>query len=121
MAKSKILVVDDSATDTMLISNPLRAEGYEVITARDGEEALRRLASDSPDLVLLDVIMPGKNGFQLCRQIRNDARYGKLPVILVTSKDQEADKFWGMRQGATAYITKPFASQTLLAAVRQHV
>ena len=77
MAKSKILVVDDSATDTMLISTPLRAEGYEVITARDGEEALRRLDSDSPDLVLLDVVMPGKNGFQLCRQIRNDARYGK--------------------------------------------
>jgi twitching motility two-component system response regulator PilH len=121
VAKSKILVVDDSATDTMLISTPLRAEGYEVITARDGEEALRRLDSDSPDLVLLDVVMPGKNGFQLCRQIRNDARYGKLPVILVTSKDQDADKFWGMKQGATAYLTKPFASQALLAAVRQHV
>ena len=121
MAKSKILVVDDSATDTMLITNPLRAEGYDVITAKDGEEALRRLDSDRPDLVLLDVVMPGKNGFQLCRQIRNDARYGSLPVILLTSKNQEADKFWGMKQGATAYMTKPFATAALLATVRQHV
>jgi twitching motility two-component system response regulator PilH len=112
MAKNKILVVDDSATDTLLISNPLRAEGYDVITAKDGEEALRRLDQDRPDLVLLDVVMPGKNGFQLCRQIRSDARFGSLPVILLTSKNQEADKFWGMKQGATAYMTKPF---------RQHV
>ena len=73
MAKNKILVVDDSPTDTLVISNSLRADGYEVITARDGEEAMRRLDSDRPDLVLLDVVMPGKNGFQLCRQIRNDS------------------------------------------------
>jgi twitching motility two-component system response regulator PilH len=121
MAKSKILVVDDSATDTILITNPLRAEGYDVITAKDGEEALRRLDSDRPDLVLLDVVMPGKNGFQLCRQIRNDARFGTLPVILLTSKNQEADKFWGMKQGATAYMTKPFVTSALLATIRQHV
>lgn len=121
MAKNKILVVDDSPTDMMVISNSLRANGYEVITARDGDEAMRRLDSDQPDLVLLDVVMPGKNGFQLCRQIRNDARYNGLPVILLTSKNQEADKFWGMKQGATAYMTKPFAPDTLLATVRQHV
>ena len=121
MAKNKILVVDDSATDSMLICNSLRSEGYEVITARDGEEALRCLDSDRPDLVLLDVVMPGKNGFQVCRQIRNDARYGSLPVILLTSKNQEADKFWGMKQGATAYMTKPFVPEALLATVRQHV
>jgi len=121
MAKSKILVVDDSATDTILITNPLRAEGYEVITAKDGEEALRHLNNDRPDFVLLDVVMPGKNGFQLCRQIRNDARFGTLPVILLTSKNQEADKFWGMKQGATAYMTKPFVTAALLATIRQHV
>lgn len=121
MVKNKILVVDDSATDTLVISNSLRSEGYDVVTARDGEEALRCLDSERPDLVLLDVVMPGKNGFQLCRQIRNDARYGTLPVILLTSKSQEADKFWGMKQGATAYMTKPFAPEALLATVRQHV
>lgn len=121
MAKSKILVVDDSATEMILITTPLRAEGYEVITAKDGEEALRRLDDDQPDLVVLDVIMPGKNGFQLCRQIRNDARYSALPVILLTSKSQEADKFWGMKQGATAFMTKPFATDALLATIRQHV
>ena len=121
MAKNKILVVDDSPTDTMVISNSLRADGYEVITARDGDEAMQRLDSDRPELVLHDVVMPGKNGFQLCRQIRNDGRYNALPVIMLTSKSQEADKFWGMKQGATAYMTKPFAPDALLATVRQHV
>lgn len=121
MAKHTILVVDDSATDTMVIAAPLRGEGYEVITAKDGDEALARLASDAPDLVLLDVVMPGKNGFQLCRQIRSDSRYSRLPVILLTSKNGEADKFWGMKQGATEYITKPFASDALLATVRRHI
>lgn len=121
MAKQKILVVDDSATETMLISTPLRAEGYDVITAKNSEEALRRLDDDHPDIIVLDVVMPGKNGFQLCRQLRNDARYGALPVILLTSKNQASDKFWGMKQGATAYMTKPFAPETLLATIRQHV
>ena len=121
MAKNTILVVDDSATDTLLISNPLRAEGYDVVTAKNGEEALRYLDKERPDLVLLDVVMPGKNGFQLCRQIRNDARFGSLPVILLSSKSQDADKFWGMKQGATAYMTKPFVTSTLLATIRQHV
>ncbi len=121
MAKPKILVVDDSATETLLITSPLRAEGYDVVTASNGEEALQRLDSERPDLVLLDVIMPGKNGFQLCRQIRSDARYGALPVILLTSKDQEADKFWGLKQGATEYITKPFEPTHLLATIRRHV
>ena len=121
MAKSKILVVDDSPTDMLVISNSLRADGYEVVTAGDGGDAVRRIDSDLPDLVLLDVVMPGKNGFQLCRQIRNDGRYKALPVILLTSKNQEADKFWGMKQGATAYMTKPFAPDALLATVRQHV
>lgn len=121
MAKNKILVVDDSATETMLISSPLRAEGYDVITAKNGDEALLRLDADRPDLIVLDVVMPGKNGFQLCRQIRNDARYRTLPVILLTSKNQESDKFWGMKQGATAYMTKPFVSEMLLATIRQHV
>ncbi len=121
MAKNKILVVDDSATETMLITTPLRAEGYDVITAKNGDEALLHLAADRPDLIVLDVVMPGKNGFQLCRQIRNDARYSTLPVILLTSKNQESDKFWGMKQGATAYMTKPFVPEMLLATIRQHV
>jgi twitching motility two-component system response regulator PilH len=92
-----------------------------LLTAKNGEEALRSLDQNRPDLIILDVVMPGKNGFQLCRQIRNDARFGSLPVILLTSKSQEADKFWGMKQGATAYMTKPFVTSTLLATIRQHV
>ena len=121
MSKSKILVVEDSVTEMMLIVSPLRAEGYDVVTAKDGDEALKSLDKESPDLVLLDVIMPGQNGFQICRQIRRDARYGALPVILLTSKDQEADKFWGLKQGATEYMTKPFDMKSLLATIRRHV
>ncbi len=117
----KILVVDDSATQVTMITNSLRTEGYDIVTASNGEEALRRLDSDRPDLVLLDVIMPGKNGFQLCRQIRNDARWKTVPVILLTSKDGEADRFWGMKQGATEYVTKPFDPIALAATVRRHI
>ena len=121
MARGKILVVDDSATEMMLITTTLKAEGYAIVTASDGEEAIQRLGSEQPDLVVMDVVMPGKNGFQLCRQIRNDARWGTLPVILLTSKDGEADKFWGMKQGASEYMTKPFEPTELLANVRRHI
>lgn len=121
MPKRKILVVDDSATDRLILARPLRAAGYLVLTARDGVEAWRQLNSESPDLVLLDVLMPGQNGFQLCRQIRGDDRYGGLPVIFVTAKDQAADTFWGLKQGATAYLTKPVDHDTLLDTVRRYL
>ena len=101
----KILVVDDSATEVAVMSSSLKAAGFDVITAATGEEALSHLERDTPDAIVLDVIMPGKNGFQLCRQIRNDARWSKVPIVLFTSKDQESDRFWGMKQGASEYIT----------------
>jgi len=116
----RILVVDDSATERQAIVNPLAAEGYQVVAASDGEEALAQLEQYPFDVLVLDVVMPGKNGYQLCRQIRNDARWAQLPIVMVTSKDQEADRFWGMKQGASEYITKPFASTELLAAIRKH-
>jgi twitching motility two-component system response regulator PilH len=117
----KILVVDDSATEIAVMSNSLKAEGFDVITAASGEEALSRLEQDTPDAIVLDVIMPGKNGFQICRQIRNDARWSKVPIVLVTSKDQDSDRFWGMKQGASEYLTKPFNPASLVAAVRRFV
>ncbi|HEX2282285.1 MAG TPA: response regulator [Thermomicrobiales bacterium] len=116
----RILVVDDSATERQAIVSPLAAEGYQVVAASDGDEALAQLEQAVFDLLVLDVVMPGKNGFQLCRQIRRDDRWSGLPIVMVTSKDQEADRFWGMKQGASEYITKPFGSSELLAAIRKY-
>jgi len=115
----KIIIVDDSATEMAIMTNSLKAGGFDVVTATNGEEALLRLESDRPDVVVLDVIMPGKNGFQVCRQIRSDARWASLPIVMVTSKDQESDRFWGMKQGASDYITKPFDPSNLLETVRR--
>lgn len=116
----RILVVDDSLTEQRAIRSPLEAEGYQVTIAADGDEALDRLEREPFDLMVLDVIMPGRNGFQICRQVRQDDRWTVLPIIMLTSKDQEADRFWGMKQGATAYMTKPFKADDLLTVVRRH-
>lgn len=116
----KILVVDDSATEMAVMTSSLKAGGFDVVTATNGEEALQSLERDRPDVVVLDVIMPGKNGFQVCRQIRSDARWATLPIVMVTSKDQESDRFWGMKQGASDYITKPFDPSNLVATVRRY-
>ncbi|MEZ4523213.1 MAG: response regulator [Thermomicrobiales bacterium] len=117
----RILVVDDSPTEQSAIRQPLEASGYQVVLASDGDEGLNRLESERFDLLVLDVIMPGKNGFQICRQIRRDERWTDLPILMVTSKDQDADRFWGMKQGATEYITKPFDQRDLITAVRRHI
>jgi twitching motility two-component system response regulator PilH len=117
----RILVVDDSPTEQKVIRQPLEAAGYHVVIASNGDEGLVRLEHEPFDALVLDVVMPGKNGFQLCRQIRRDSRWSDLPILMVTSKDQDADRFWGMKQGATEYITKPFDPDELISAVRRHV
>ena len=119
--RAKILVVDDSATDVAVMTAPLVRDGYTVVTASDGGEALAALERETPDLVLLDVVMQGMNGFQLCRNLRRDPRYRQLPIVLVTSKNLETDRAWGMKQGATEYLTKPFAAEQLMATVRRYV
>ena len=116
----KVLIVDDSPIDQHAISRPLTASGYAVDIASNGKEALTRLESTTYDVVLLDVIMPEQNGFQLCRQLRRDERYKDMPIIIVTSKDQSSDKFWGMKQGATEYITKPFDTEDLVKTVNRY-
>lgn len=121
MAGRKVLVVDDSPTELAVMSSLLQNEGFEVITARDGDDALAKLDRDRPEVVLLDVIMPGKNGFSLCRAIRSSADYGRTPIILVTSKSQDSDRFWGLKQGANDYIVKPWDPPSLIAAVRRHL
>ena len=114
MNKMKVLVVDDSPTDLKLMSQPFLEQGYELVTATDGEEALKKAESEQPDLMVLDVIMPKINGFKVCRQIKTSAQLKNIKIILLTSKNQDSDKFWGEKQGADAYITKPFDGQDLL-------
>ena len=118
MAVHKILLVDDSKTELHVLSELLLKHGYAVRTAESGEEALKRLAEEKPDLVLLDVVMPGQNGFQLTRAITRDPRFAGLPVILCTSKNQETDRVWGMRQGARDYVVKPVQAQELIAKIK---
>ncbi len=118
MSVQKILIVDDSKTELFKISEMLVKNGFSVRTAESGEEALKRLSEDKPDLILMDVVMPGQNGFQLTRTITRDPRYAGLPVIMCTSKNQETDRVWAMRQGARDYVVKPVQADELLAKIR---
>jgi twitching motility two-component system response regulator PilH len=118
MAIKSILLVDDSKTELHYVSDILVREGYSVRTAENGDEAFRRLEEQTPDLILMDVVMPGMNGFQLTRAITKDPRYSRVPVIMCTSKDQETDKVWGIRQGARDYIVKPVNPQELASKIR---
>ena len=118
MPIQKILVVDDSKTELHHLSELLSKRGYAVRTAENGEEALRRLAEDKPDLILMDVVMPGQNGFQLTRAITRDPKFAAVPVIMCTSKNQETDRVWGMRQGARDYIVKPVNGDELFAKIK---
>ena len=107
MTIQKVLVIDDSKTELMALTDILQRQGMQVRTAENGEDAMKRLAEDKPDLILMDVVMPGQNGFQLTRAISRDPLYADVPIIMCTSKNQETDRVWGMRQGARGYITKP--------------
>ena len=118
MAIQKILLVDDSKTELFHLSQILGKRGFAVRTAENGDEAMRRLSEDKPDLILMDVVMPGQNGFQLTRAITRDPRFAAVPVIMCTSKNQETDKVWGMRQGARDYIVKPVDGDELLAKIK---
>jgi CheY-like chemotaxis protein len=121
MAKTQVLVVDDSPTDLQMLSSLLKKGGYEVVTAVDGEEAIDKATSTRPPVVVLDIILPKKNGFQVCRQLKTTAETRDIKVILVSSKSQDSDKFWGMKQGADEYIGKPYQDEDLLAAVARQL
>jgi CheY-like chemotaxis protein len=114
---STILVVDDSPTALKLVSKALATAGHHIIMASNGEEAVAKATDAHPDLVVLDVIMPHKNGYQVCRQLKNDAKTHDIKIILCTRQNQQADRFWGMQQGADAYLAKPFDEAELLATV----
>jgi twitching motility two-component system response regulator PilH len=102
----------------MFMTNLLQKNGMSVRTAEGADEALRRLAEDKPDLILMDVVMPGQNGFQLTRSINRTPEYSDIPIIICTSKSLETDRVWGMRQGARDYITKPVDAAELLAKIK---
>ena len=118
MAIQKILVVDDSPTERYFLSDILIKNGFSVSTAENGEEALLKVKADRPQLILMDVVMPGQNGFQLTRAITRDPLYADVPIIMCTSKNQETDRVWGMRQGARDYITKPVDADELMAKIK---
>ena len=118
MAIKKILIVDDSKTELMFMTDLLTKSGFAVKTAENAEDAFRRLAEEKPDLILMDVVMPGQNGFQFTRAITRDPLYADVPIIMCTSKNQETDRVWGMRQGAKDYITKPVDADDLMAKIK---
>jgi DNA-binding response OmpR family regulator len=117
MSNDTILVVDDSPTDLRVITGPLLDKGYRVITAVDGEEALEKAIQEHPRLIVLDVILPKKNGFQVCRQLKTSPDTQDIKIIMLTSKSQDSDRFWGLKQGADEYLTKPFDEAELLSNV----
>jgi twitching motility two-component system response regulator PilH len=113
----KILIVDDSATDRQFLIETLSKQGYQCVVAQNGDEGIAKSKTELPDLVLMDIIMPGTDGFKATRAITHDDATKHIPVIVCTSKKLETDKVWGMRQGAKDYITKPIDAKELLAKI----
>ena len=118
MSSNSVLVCDDSQIDRELVSQALIAGGFRVSTVSDGEECLKTVQQKRPDVIVLDVVMPKQNGFQVCRQLKTDPATKDIKVVLLSSKNQASDKFWGQKQGADLYLTKPFSDADLVAGVR---
>ncbi|ABF07556.1 twitching motility two-component system response regulator PilH [Cupriavidus metallidurans] len=117
MTISKILIVDDSPTEALFMSDLLGKKGFKVSVAGNSDQAMARLEADAFDLILMDVVMPGQNGYQATRAIKRDDRFKDIPVIMCTSKGLETDRIWGMRQGASDYVVKPVDSEELLSKI----
>ena len=117
MAIKKILIVDDSPTDRQFLSEVLSKSGFSVATAESAEDAMVKVKQSRPDLVLMDIVLPGQNGFQATRALTRDESTKTIPIIICTSKGQETDRVWGLRQGARDYIVKPINKAELLAKI----
>ena len=113
------LIVEDSLTEAEIISSCLRAGGISVLLAKSGEEALETLGSSSPDIIILDIVLPGCSGFELCRTIKAESKTSTIPVVMCSTKGSDMDKFWGMKQGADAYLSKPVDQDQLIQTVRE--
>jgi twitching motility two-component system response regulator PilH len=114
-----VLIVDDSPTVREMLSDQFKRSGFTVMEASDGEEAIEKIKTSPPNLVVTDIVMPRKNGYELCRWIKNGVDTKHIPVVMCTSKSEEFDVYWGMKQGADAYITKPYHPPDLLDAVKR--
>ncbi|MEO0535161.1 MAG: response regulator [Cyanobacteria bacterium P01_A01_bin.123] len=113
-----ILIVEDTPSEMELMSHYLRDSGYNVIGAASAKEAIDKAVTLKPFVIVTDVVMPGMSGFELCRSLKKNSETANIPVVICSSKDQEIDRLWGMKQGADAYITKPFTQDQLLRAVK---
>ena len=114
---STVLIIDDSPTELHLFQSMLEKNGFETLVADSGEEGLKQAVAGRPDCILMDVVMPGMNGFQATRKLNKDPQTSNIPVIIITSKDQETDKIWGMRQGAVEYLVKPVEEKQLVSMI----
>jgi len=118
---AKILIVDDSPAEIRLMQSVLDRAGYSSVAVHDPTRLEQIINAEQPNLILLDVVMPQRHGFQACRELKGHAQYSKIPVVMVTSKSTESDKFWGKEQGADGYVVKPFSNEELLRTVRKLV
>lgn len=116
---SHVLVVEDSVPQQKMITDLLQNSGISVTVAGDGVEALEQIQGECPDLVVLDIVMPRMNGYEVCRRIKADPKTQNVPVVMCSSKGEEFDRYWGMKQGADAYIAKPFQPTELVGTVKQ--
>jgi two-component system, chemotaxis family, response regulator PixH len=115
---STALIIEDSLTEAEIISSCLRNGGISVLMVKSGEEAIVRLTETAPDIIILDVVLPGCSGFELCRTLKAEDKTSRIPIIMCSTKNSEMDKFWGMKQGADAYIPKPINQVEFMKAVR---
>ncbi len=113
-----VLLVEDSPVQQEMISGLLQDHGWQVIVAGDGLEAFEQIQKVSPDLIVLDIVMPGMNGYEVCRRLKSDPNLKNVPVVMCSSKGEEFDRYWGMKQGADAYIAKPFQPIELVGTIK---
>ena len=113
-----ILIVEDTPSEMELMTHYLRNSGYSVVGATTAKEAINKAASLKPSAIVTDVVMPGMSGFELCRSLKRSPETANIPVVICSSKDQEIDRLWGMKQGADAYVTKPYTQEKLIRAVK---
>jgi PleD family two-component response regulator len=121
MAKKLIMIVEDSQTDMQIAESICADNGYKTVTVVEGDKVLSTAIENKPDLILLDVILPNKNGFQVCRQLKTNDETKGINIVIVSSKDQASDKFWAKKQGADDYITKPYEENDLLTAIENNI
>jgi twitching motility two-component system response regulator PilH len=117
----KILIVDDLPTEQQYLREVVTRLGHACITASDGEQAVELAKKEQPNIILLDVVLPKQDGFQACRKIKTDPETAGIPVLLISSKSQQSDEYWGLKQGASAYLRKPVKPEHLAALITKHL